>query len=84
MEIVEPVTNVSVLWCKIKDTSIKATKLKEYLTQFGIHVLPGTYFFWNDKEIGEHYIRIALARNTEVLEPGLQALRKAIDEYKPD
>jgi aspartate/methionine/tyrosine aminotransferase len=82
LESINPPSKVSVLWCKIKDENIKATELKEYLTQFGIHVLPGTYFFWNDREAGEHFIRIALARNTEVLEPGMKALRKALDSYE--
>lgn len=82
LEPIQPLSKVSVLWCKIKDEKVKATELKEYLTKFGIHVLPGTYFFWHDRAIGEQYIRIALARNTEVLEPGLQALRKAVDSYK--
>lgn len=78
---IKPMVRVPVLWCKIKDQNIKATGLKEYLTKFGIHVLPGTYFFWNDKETGEKFIRIALARNTEILEAGIIALKKAIDEY---
>ncbi len=82
LEPINPPAKVSVLWCKIKDENVKATELKEYLTKFGIHVLPGTYFFWNDREIGEHFIRIALARNTEVLEPGLKALREALNNYK--
>jgi aspartate/methionine/tyrosine aminotransferase len=82
LEVIEPVTKVPVLWCKIKDPNIKATDLKEYLTRFGVHVLPGTYFFWNDKEKGEHFIRIALARNTDVFTKGIKKLREALDNYK--
>ncbi len=82
LEIIEPVTKVSVLWCKITDPAIKATELKEYLTKFGVHVLPGTYFFWNDKPKGEHFIRIALARNTDVFTKGIKKLREALDNYK--
>ncbi|HYC34097.1 MAG TPA: pyridoxal phosphate-dependent aminotransferase [Candidatus Paceibacterota bacterium] len=76
-----PITKVSVLWCRIKDSNIKATELKAYLEKSGIHVLPGTYFFWNDKETGDRFIRIALARNTGIFQAGMLNLRKVIDEY---
>ncbi|MFO1351946.1 MAG: aminotransferase class I/II-fold pyridoxal phosphate-dependent enzyme [Gammaproteobacteria bacterium] len=82
LEPVESMTRVSVLWCKIKDPHIKATELKEFLTYFGIHLLPGTYFYWNDKERGERYVRIALARDTEVFSEAMLALRNAVDEYE--
>jgi len=81
LEPVQPEVNVSVMWCKIKDPDLKASELKAYLTQFGIHVLPGTYFFWNEPERGEEYIRIALARNTEVFEPAIRSLRQAVEQY---
>ncbi len=81
LEPLEPISKVSVLWCKIKDDSIKATELKEYLTKSDIHVLPGTYFFWHDQEKGEHFIRIALARNPDIFEKGIKKLREVIDNY---
>lgn len=81
LEPIEPVAKVSVLWCKITDSNIKATKLKEYLTQFGVHVLPGTYFYWNNQGVGEQYVRIALARDTAAFEPAMRALRQAIDIF---
>jgi aspartate/methionine/tyrosine aminotransferase len=80
---IEPLVKVPVLWCKILNENIKATDLKEYLEKSGVHILPGTYFFWNDKEKGQHYVRIALARDADRLEAGLKALRKALNEYQP-
>lgn len=57
---------VSVLWCKLINPEISSTELTAFLANHEIHILPGTYFFWNKKEIGEEYVRIALARDTNV------------------
>jgi aspartate/methionine/tyrosine aminotransferase len=79
LEPVPSMTKVSVLWCKLRDPLLKATDLKAYLTRFGIHLLPGTYFYWANQAEGERYVRIALARNTDVFAPAMQALRAALD-----
>ncbi len=84
LEPIDPIVKVSVLWCKIRHPKIKATELKRYLTQFGIHLLPGTYFYWNDHVTGEGYIRIALARDSDVFVQAMQALRFALDKYELD
>jgi len=83
LEPIDQPAKVSVLWCRITDESIHATDLKRYLEEGGVHVVPGTYFFWNDHEIGERFIRIALARDTEKLKEGLQELRILLDHYAP-
>lgn len=82
LEPIDPIVRVSVLWCKIRHPKIKATELKRYLTQFGIHLLPGTYFYWDDHVTGEGYIRIALARDSDVFVQAMQALRFALDKYE--
>lgn len=82
LEPMTPIVKVSVLWCKIKNPDIKATELKGYLTKFGIHLLPGTYFYWNDHLTGERYVRIALARDSSVFVQAMQALRFALDKYE--
>lgn len=84
LEPIDPIVKVSVLWCKIKHPEIKATALKLYLTKFGIHLLPGTYFYWDDHVTGERYIRIALARDSDVFIQAMQALRFALDKYESD
>ncbi|OGN05748.1 MAG: aspartate/tyrosine/aromatic aminotransferase [Candidatus Yanofskybacteria bacterium RIFCSPHIGHO2_01_FULL_44_17] len=81
LEFQEPKTNVSVAWFKITDPNIKATDLQKAILTKGVYVLPGTYFFWNDQEQGQHYIRIALARNTNMFEPAIKLVREALDEY---
>lgn len=82
LEPIDPIVKVSVLWCKIRHPKIKATELKRYLTQFGIHLLPGTYFYWDDHVTGEGFIRIALARDSDVFVQAMQALRFALDRYE--
>ena len=84
LEPIDPIVKVSVLWCKIRHPKVKATELKRYLTQFGIHLLPGTYFYWDDHGIGERYVRIALARDSDVFVQAMQALRFALDKYELD
>ena len=84
LEPIDPIVKVSVLWCKIRHPKVKATELKRYLTQFGIHLLPGTYFYWDDHGTGERYIRIALARDSDVFVQAMQALRFALDKYEVD
>jgi aspartate/methionine/tyrosine aminotransferase len=81
LEPVQPMAKVSVLWCRIKRDDTTASQLKQYLTSYGIHLLPGTYFYWADKSEGERYVRIALARNTDVFGPAMRSLRNALDRY---
>jgi len=81
LEFQEPKAKVSVAWLKIKDTNIKSSNLQEVILKAGVYVLPGRYFYWNNPSEGEHYIRIALARNTDVFEPAIKKLREALDNY---
>ncbi len=83
LEFQEPDTEVSVAWFRITDKNIKATVLQQHiLKQANVYVLPGTYFFWEKRERGEEYIRIALARNTTLFKTAINKLRKAITHYK--
>lgn len=82
LELQEPKAKVSVAWLKIKNPKVKATELQKAVLAEGVYVLPGTYFFWNDHKRGEQYIRIALARNTEMFEPAIKLVRSALDKYE--
>lgn len=82
LELQEPKSNVSVAWFKINDPQIKASDLQKEILKEGVYVLPGTYFFWNDRLQGEHYIRLALARNTEMFEPAIKLIRQALDAHE--
>ncbi len=81
LEFQKPKSKVSVAWFKIKDPKIKSTDLQKAILKQGVYVLPGTFFFWNDHEHGEHFIRMALARNTEMFEPAIKLVRKALDQF---
>jgi aspartate/methionine/tyrosine aminotransferase len=82
LEVQEPHTYITVAWCKISLPWVKASNLKEFLTQWWVHVLPGTYFFWNDHSLGESYIRIALARNADVFEQSMAHLRIWLEKFE--
>ena len=62
---IEQAVGVSVLWCKLQDSELSSTELTNFLASHNVHILPGTYFFWNKKEVGDSYVRIALARDTD-------------------
>ncbi|MGW0538513.1 pyridoxal phosphate-dependent aminotransferase [Streptomyces sp. NPDC003032] len=81
LEHLEPAVNVSVAWFRITDDTIKATELQAHLTQYEVYVLPGTYFYWNEPERGERYVRIALARDPQEFAESLTRLREAVDSY---
>lgn len=84
LEFQEPKSNVSVAWFKIKNPNIKATDLQKYLSDNGVYVLPGTYFFWSDRARGESYIRLALARNKDIFEPAVRLVRQLVDRYEAE
>jgi len=42
--------------------------------------LPGTYFYWKDNKKGERYIRLALARNTDMFEKAVKKIKEALKE----
>ncbi|KKW36623.1 MAG: hypothetical protein UY81_C0020G0006 [Candidatus Giovannonibacteria bacterium GW2011_GWA2_53_7] len=77
----EPKSPVSVAWFKITDSRISATELQKAIRKAGTYVLPGTYFFWSDPQKGEQYIRIALARDTDMFEPAIRRFRAAADQF---
>ena len=82
LEFQEPKAKTSVTWFKIKNHHIKATDLQKVILDGGVYVLPGTYFFWGDHAKGEQYIRIALARNTDMFEAAIKKLRLIINNYE--
>ena len=55
----------SVSWLRI-DHSLSGLELKQVLDEYGVFVLPGNHFFWHDRRKGEKFIRVALARDTDM------------------
>lgn len=76
LEYLPPVASVSVAWLRLRDG--RATELQESLARDGVHVLPGTHFYWSDHERGESYVRIALARDPDGFARSVSALRAAL------
>lgn len=46
-----------------------------------MYVLPGTFFYWNTKEKGERYVRLALAREPELFAGAMERMRKVLERY---
>jgi aspartate/methionine/tyrosine aminotransferase len=80
LEFQEPKSRVSVAWLKIKDPKINATQLQRIILKKKVYVLPGTYFYWKDHKKGERYIRLALARNTDMFEKAVKKIKEALKE----
>lgn len=74
LELQQPKIPISVAWFKILDPNVRATELQQKIYEAAkVYVLPGTYFFWDDPQRGERFIRIALARDTDMF---TQAMRQ--------
>ncbi|WP_375386084.1 aminotransferase class I/II-fold pyridoxal phosphate-dependent enzyme [uncultured Microbacterium sp.] len=65
----EPQVPVSVAWLSI-ECGAAAEDTQRELATLGVHVLPGTHFYWSDHERGEHFLRIALARDSATFAQG--------------
>lgn len=81
VEYVEPVVETSVAWFRLTTPGMGATELQKRLLDEDIYVLPGTYFYWNQPEAGERYIRIALARRPEMFAAAMAAMREVLDRH---
>lgn len=75
----EPQIKTSVAWFQISDPALDADSLQAHLLQSNIYVLSGKYFYWNNPEQGQRYIRIALARRPEMFSQAMIMLRKALE-----
>lgn len=80
LEHIEPVVETSVAWFRITQPDLTATQLQEQLFSNEIYVLPGTFFYWDNPDRGERYIRIALARRPEEFADAMAAMRKVLPQ----
>lgn len=78
----KPMSKVSVAWCKIMQPRLTATELQQILREGGVYVLPGNYFFWHNPSLGEKYIRIALARNTDNFFEGMSLIKNTLGKLE--
>jgi len=76
LQLHQPKIPVSVAWFEIISPNIQATALQKKILELAkVYILPGTYFFWDDKARGEKYLRIALARDTKMFIEAMQQLQ---------
>ncbi|MDR2986554.1 MAG: aminotransferase class I/II-fold pyridoxal phosphate-dependent enzyme [Nocardiopsaceae bacterium] len=81
LEYQEPVAKVSVAWARIDDPRLTATALQRQLSDEGVYVLPGRYFYWSEPSRGESYLRIALAREPDMFAEAAGRIRKVLDSH---
>lgn len=74
------------------DTSVVLVELPDHLSsrkawrdlrRTGLHALPCDPFFWADKKQGERYIRVALSRDTPLIEKAGAVLRDYLVAQRP-
>lgn len=68
-------SEISVEWLRLPQPA--AVKVCDQLTDAGVSILPGGPFWWSDRDRGDDYLRIALARETDYFARGAVALRRA-------
>jgi aspartate/methionine/tyrosine aminotransferase len=72
----------SVAWLRI-ESSLTGLEFKRILDEHGVFILPGDHFFWHDRRQGEKFIRVALARDTDMFREAASLLgdvcRKAVE-----
>jgi len=83
LEVHQPKTQMSVAWVRILDPNKRATDLQQQIyDKEEVYVLPGTYFFWDNPKRGERYLRIALARDTELLTKAVKRIARALEIHQ--
>ncbi len=75
-------TYITISWNRIRNGVVKATDLHAFLVDRWVYTLPWTYFFWDNHEAWEAFIRIALARDTDVFEQSMIHLQKWLLKYE--
>ena len=60
------------------DPAVTADQLQAYLLKHQVYVLPGKYFYWAHPERGQRYIRVALARNSDMFAQTMMVMRDAL------
>lgn len=71
-----PSSKISVEWLRFNDRT--AVDAVSQLLASGVAVLPGAPFFWQDRDLGTSYFRVALARDGGYFAHALDALVQCI------
>lgn len=73
-----PLVNTSVAWFEIVSPHLTADDVQKKLLNNNVYVLSGKYFYWAHPEKGQRYIRVALARDTEMFKGAMIAAEEAL------
>ncbi|GAA2069390.1 aminotransferase class I/II-fold pyridoxal phosphate-dependent enzyme [Streptomyces albiaxialis] len=74
--------DVSVALVELPD-HLSSRKAWSDLRRLGLHALPCESFFWADKKQGERFIRVALSRDTPLIEKAGSLLRDYLVSQRP-
>jgi aspartate/methionine/tyrosine aminotransferase len=77
----QPRVNVSVAWLDIAPLGMDALNFQRKLLTRDVYVLPGTFFFWNERHKGNRYVRVALAREPKMFRAAARQLALEIERY---
>ena len=77
----EPRINASVSWLDISGLGVDSMDFHNKLLARDVYVLPGTYFFWNRRHLGNRYVRVALAREPRMFRAAARQLAQEIEWY---
>ncbi|GAA6168368.1 aminotransferase class I/II-fold pyridoxal phosphate-dependent enzyme [Sessilibacter corallicola] len=76
----QPKVDTSVAWFEITNPDVTSDQLQQVLVERNVYVLPGKYFYWAHPERGQRYIRVALARNTDMFTQAMITTANIISE----
>lgn len=74
VKLTQPRVNVSVAWLDISALGVDSRSFQRKLLARDVYVVPGTFFFWNEKHRGNRYVRVALAREPRMFRAAVQQL----------
>ncbi len=77
----KPRVNVSVAWLDISGLGMDALTFHRKLLARDVYVLPGNFFFWNERHKGNRFVRVALAREPRMFRAAARQLALEIQRY---
>lgn len=74
-----PHSSITVEWLGIGNT-FSGEELTLALSKLGVHILPGTNFYWKNPLKGKQFIRIALSRPTSFIQEGAPIIKRVAEQ----
>jgi len=82
LEYCEPRVNTSVAWYRITDPELTSSHLHSQVLKREVYVLPGRFFYWHHRDQGERFLRIALARESNVVREAMSRLQSVVNGHE--